>query len=407
MASTGQTAHPASSPAAGTTAFPAGRLFYLDAVRAFAMLFGIFVHGTTIANPYLDDMPLFAAIQSISDLFRVAVFFLVSGFFTNLVYQRNGLTSYLRTRGEILLVPLAASMIFIVPITNWMIHSWHNGYLPMAEYFSMGRDYFSERPNGTIGNDTWALHIWFLFSLVIYAALAPLLAKIIDSDWFGTTLDAYLERTAGWTHWANVLLFAIALMLGRASYDLLFRHLADGTMWHWIVRATLRYLPMFFLGMMAFTNRRFLASLSVLSIPGLLLFSFAYWAISTLGADLPRHLERVLYWTIYGGLSMFTISAVIWFFKKYSDRPGRFLTFAVDSAYSFYLFHFTFIYLVAWFSRLFTDNFYISYLLILLLATPATLGWHALVIDKVPLLRFLFTGRRRKRIDPQKASRVM
>lgn len=377
----------ASAPKPGS----GGRIFYLDAVRAFAMFFGIMAHGLTIASPYINDMPLFLAIKTYNDLFRAATFFLVSGFFTALVFRKNDFPTYVRTRSEVILIPLIASMIFIVPFTNWMIHSWHNGYMSLWAYFSGGYR------NPTVGNDTWALHIWFLYSLAIYATLAPLLAKIIDSNWFSKALNYYLDRTAGWTHWANVILFAIAIMAGRAAYDQGFRYLVDDTMWHWIVRASLNHLPMFFMGMVTFTNRRFLDSISVLSIPGIIVFGVAYWAIREYGAEMPRDIERVIYWTVRGGLSVFLISSIIWFFKTYANKPGKWLTFAVDSAYSFYLFHFTFIYAAAWFSRLFTHNLYINYLFVLLLATPATLLWHAYVIDRVPFLRYIFTGKKTRR----------
>ena len=71
---------------------------------------------------------------------------------------------------------------------------------------------------------------------------------------------------------------------------------------------------------------------------------------------------------------------------------------SLSSAYSFYLFHFTFIYLVAWAVSPFTDNLYVTYICIVLFATPLTLLWHAFVISKVPVLRFLFTGKRAARV---------
>jgi glucan biosynthesis protein C len=364
-----------------------GRLFYLDAVRAFAMFFGIFSHGSTIAHQYIDVMPPFMALQFYNDLFRAATFFLVSGFFTALVYEKNDLKTYARTRFEIIVVPLVCSMIFVVPITNWLIHAWHNGAITAGDYFGGGWR------NPTLGNDTWALHIWFLWSLAIYAVLAPFLAIITDSRPFNRLLEVYLDKTAGFTHWTNVLIFAVGVMVGRGLYDQIFRHVADDTPFHWIVRATLANLPIFFLGMVAFRNRRFLETLSVLSIPGLLVFGFLYWAVATYGGDLPRNLERVLFWTARGGLSLFVITSILWFFRKFANKPGKWLTFFVNSAYSFYIFHFTFIYLVAWGISRFTGNLYLTYLAILLIATPLTLLWHAFVIDKVPLLRFMFTGK--------------
>ena len=369
-----------------------GRIIYLDAVRAFVMLFGIFVHGSTIANPYIDQMPFFFWLQTYSDLFRTAIFFLVSGFFTALVLSRNTLVAYARTRFEVIVVPLISSMILIVPITNWMIYSWHNGYMSPLDYFTGGWR------NPTVGNDTWALHIWFLYSLVIYAVLAPLFIRLISSAVFKRMLTLYLDRTNGFTIWANVLIFAAAIMLGRAAYDQVFRYLVDDTPLSWIVRATLFHMPMFVLGMIAFTSRRFLASISTLSIPGLMLFVALYWAIQVYGVDMPRSMERVLYWLIRGGLSVFVIASIIWFFERFLNTPSKGLSFAVDSAYSFYLFHFTFIYMVAWGARQFTENLYVIYVCVILFAAPLTLLWHALIINKVPMLRFLFTGKRTSRI---------
>ena len=368
------------------------RLVYLDAIRAFAMLFGIFVHGTTIATPFVAQMPIFGWIQGASELFRVAIFFLISGFFTALVFSKVSLQFYVRSRFEILVIPLLSSMVLIVPVTNWMIHSWHNGYISPLNYFTGGWR------NPTIGNDTWALHIWFLFSLVIYAAVAPLFMRMIGSVFFQRIMNLYLDRTAGFTIWTNVLIFSIAIMLGRAAYDQGFRYIFDDTSLSWIVRATLFHTPMFFLGMIAFSNPRFLSSISIFSIQGIAVFSVLYWAINTYGVDLPHALERVLYWFIRGGLSVFVIASIIYFFERFLNTPSKGLSFAVDSAYSFYLFHFTFIYLIAWAVSPFTGNLYVIYACIVLFATPLTLLWHAFVISKVPLLRFLFTGKRTVRV---------
>jgi glucan biosynthesis protein C len=369
------------------------RVFYLDAVRAFAMIFGIVSHGTTIANAYIEQMPLFFGIQVFNDLFRAATFFLVSGYFSALVYKKRGLREYARGRAEVVLIPLLMAQFFVVPWTNWLVHTWHNGPMGLWEYLQGGFD----RP--TRGTDWWGLHLWFLYSLAIFALLAPLLASVVNSRRFNRLLDWYLDRTAGWTIWANVLIFAVGIVIGRALYDQVFRHVApEGTPFAWIARATCFHLPMFFLGMIAFSNKRFLDSVSKLSIPGLLVFGTLYYLEFRYGLPLERNLERVVYWLIRGGMSVFTISAIIWFFKTFVNRPSKFLSFAVDSAYSFYLFHFTFIYLVAWATRAFTDNLYISYAFVILVALPLTFAWHAFVIDRVPVLRYLFTGKRTKRI---------
>lgn len=383
---------PAVAPA---VAGEGGRLFYLDAVRAFAMLFGIVVHGTTIATPYIEQMPVFWGIQEVSDLFRNATFFLMSGIFTALVFTKRNLGAYARSRFELLAVPLAMGMIFIVPITNWLVHTWHNGPETFPDYISGGMN------QPTRGNDTWALHLWFLYSLLIYAALTPLIVPVITKPWFQRVLNAYLDRTRGFTLWTNVLVFSLGIVLGRAAYDQGLRYLVEDTLFAWIGRATLFYLPVFILGAISFTNRRFLESMSKLSIPGLVIFGVLFYIAFNHTLPFPRPIERTLYWLIRGGLTLFMVSAVIWFFKTWLNKPSRALSFAVDSAYSFYLWHFTFIYLVAWATRAFTDDLYVSFVCIVLFGTPLTLAWHAFVINRWPLLRFLFTG---KRVERAKAA---
>ncbi len=60
---------------------------------------------------------LFAAVHG----FRMPLFFLLSGFFTMLVFRRRGLASLLRQRVARILVPLAVSAVTIVPLCEWLI----------------------------------------------------------------------------------------------------------------------------------------------------------------------------------------------------------------------------------------------------------------------------------------------
>lgn len=366
---------------------PGGRIFYLDSIRAFAMFYGIFVHGTTIGHPVVDQVPLFWWVQEVSDLFRNALFFLVSGFFTALVWKRSSLSSFAENRFNVLVVPLIASMILIAPFTNWLVHSWHNGPMSLWAYLSGGW----RQP--TVGNDTWALHIWFLYALVVYACLTPLLYRVVASNAFGRAIDWYLERTRGFTHWTNVLIVAVLITLCRAAYDQLFRLLVEGTPLAWITRASLYFLSFFVLGMVAFTYRRFLDTLVKLSLPGIALFLAAHFAVMAWGEAWPRPAERALYWLTRAGAMLFIITALMWAFHRFANKPTRFLEVAVDSAYSFYLFHFTFIYLCAFLSRQVTDNLVLQYWVVVAMALPATLAFHLLVIRRFAITRRLFMGK--------------
>jgi peptidoglycan/LPS O-acetylase OafA/YrhL len=94
----------------------------LDALRGFAMALGIAVHASLAFFqapwPVHDTRPsgllplLFLAIHG----FRMPLFFLLSGYFTILVYRRRGLGSLLQQRFSRIFVPLVLSMATIGPL---------------------------------------------------------------------------------------------------------------------------------------------------------------------------------------------------------------------------------------------------------------------------------------------------
>ncbi len=98
----------------------------LDALRAFAMLLGVALHAS--ASFYGSVWPvhdlrqgalfplLFAAVHG----FRMPLFFLLSGFFTMLVFRRRGLRTLVRQRSERIALPLVLSMVTILPLCRWI-----------------------------------------------------------------------------------------------------------------------------------------------------------------------------------------------------------------------------------------------------------------------------------------------
>jgi len=94
----------------------------LDALRSFAMALGIAVHASLAFFqapwPVHDTRPsgwlplVFLVIHG----FRMPLFFLLSGYFTMLVYQRRGLGSLLRQRLARIVVPMLLAMATIGPL---------------------------------------------------------------------------------------------------------------------------------------------------------------------------------------------------------------------------------------------------------------------------------------------------
>ncbi len=98
----------------------------LDALRAFAMLLGIVLHGAlafipggwavTDASVEGDGTP-FAVLVAAIHGFRMPVFFLMSGFFTAMLWRQRGLQALVTHRARRVLLPLVIAMIIVIPLT--------------------------------------------------------------------------------------------------------------------------------------------------------------------------------------------------------------------------------------------------------------------------------------------------
>jgi peptidoglycan/LPS O-acetylase OafA/YrhL len=98
----------------------------LDALRAIAMLLGILIHGLLSfvpmpkgAWPVQDDnaSEAFGVVLSAIHGFRMPLFFLISGFFTAMLWRKRGLRSLLRHRFKRIFLPLLIGMFTIIPVT--------------------------------------------------------------------------------------------------------------------------------------------------------------------------------------------------------------------------------------------------------------------------------------------------
>lgn len=174
-------------------------MFHMDALRAFCMFFDVFVHGSAI--DYRPDL-FFHVVREASDLFRTATFFLIGGYFTVMVYQRGGGGGdYARSRVQLLVVPLITSLIFVVPITNWLNYCWHNAPVSLTRFLF---DFDQIAP--PVGKIEWHAHMWFLISMCIYAVLTPVLVNLASTPPVKAVLNWFLARTGRWTVWALALL---------------------------------------------------------------------------------------------------------------------------------------------------------------------------------------------------------
>lgn len=155
----------------------------LDALRGFAMLLGIDLHASLsfFAFPWpvhdtrrSDLLPLFlVGVHG----FRMPLFFLLSGYFTMLVYRRRGLESLLEQRFTRIFLPLVIAAATIVPLDTQLGRRWKLLLPAAAVLLVAGIATMNDRPLVMVAQllvRQWPLPAEVKF-LLILALVTPLL----------------------------------------------------------------------------------------------------------------------------------------------------------------------------------------------------------------------------------------
>ena len=104
----------------------------LDALRAGAMLLGIALHASLsffpVPWPVQDKRQhaWFGVFTAAIHGFRMPLFFLISGFFTMMLYRKRGMKSLLRQRATRILLPCVIGLVTVVPLGN-RVSEWAIG----------------------------------------------------------------------------------------------------------------------------------------------------------------------------------------------------------------------------------------------------------------------------------------
>ncbi|WP_374389074.1 acyltransferase family protein [Sandaracinobacter sp.] len=367
------------------------RIYHLDALRCFCMLFGLALHGATIGNG-----PFFIAIKDASDHFRMATFFLVSGFFSAMVLSRGGAGDFIRNRARLLLLPMLIGTLLLNPPTLWLIRLFHLGD-PQATGYVNGVWRLPISPS-----DFWGLnllHLWFLATLFVYALLSPMLLALAGAR-PGVALAGMLMRVPGWLRLV-LMTGAVALcvtVMRAVSDQLLVPRLPEPM--HFLVRATMTNFAFFAAGAIGFRHRDLFETMHRLFWPGLLLVGAAYVLHGQWAGALPHALERASYWLLRSGFIFLIVCGLMAVARRLVTKGSPWLSRLTELVYSFYMFHFLIIYIIANLMLNLTDNLYLIFAAILLAGFPILVAIHEKIIARSPLLMLLFNGKIVRRAVP-------
>ena len=99
------------------------RVHYMDNLRAFAILLGIFFHAALAYSPTLNQIWITASLENsvivdfiafFSHSFRMPLFFLIAGFFAALLIQKKGLGAMLKNRLLRITLPFAIFLPLVI-----------------------------------------------------------------------------------------------------------------------------------------------------------------------------------------------------------------------------------------------------------------------------------------------------
>lgn len=134
------------------------RLWGLDLLRSIILLFGPTYHASMLIegafgfHGYFEKNTILINLLHITNPFRMELFFIISGFFAALIYTKKGKEHYIKSRKNKILRPTFYSIVFITPITAFIIY-YIIGYKNISYVISYR-------------------HVWFLVTLSIISLLS-------------------------------------------------------------------------------------------------------------------------------------------------------------------------------------------------------------------------------------------
>lgn len=299
----------------------------MDALRASTMFLLVPVHAAGLLSLNGFDGAWATAIYWLVHVFRLPLFFAMSGFFLALLLGRRGPRETVRNRSARILIPLVVAFVTLVPLTVVLAQATgtaltHSGS-PQGAPFRLEPSF-----------------LWFLWYLLIIDT-AALGLYVLRPRWL---------RAGG--HWLRQ---AIALRFGGIALLAVPTAIALWPSATWTAEpsssfvpepAALAYYALFFaFGTVLYTHRDLVASCSrdswrwvacavAATVPAAILFAWHISATETLGPAV--HAAGLL---TYAAATWASLLALIGLADRYLNRPRPALRYLADASYWIYLSH--------------------------------------------------------------------
>jgi glucan biosynthesis protein C len=333
---------------------PSPRRHDIDALRAFAFAVLILYHlgmlyvageDWHIRSPHAYEwlqLPMLFV-----NRWRMDLIFLVSGIASAFLLKSGQPWRFLRQRNRRLLIPLLFGCLVIVPVQPYVQGVVNGAVDPgflafLARYFS-GGPWPPEAFDGWSNSFTWN-HLWYLAYLWVYTAVLALLWPLLDSA-PGRALRARFTGLRG-----AALLLLPALPLFAYTWFMQARFPDTGDLFNDHYRNAM-YFTCFLYGVLIARDealwqeirrlrRASLAIAMAMATPYL-------WLVSVLPDDVSDGMQALV-WVLRNIYVWTMLLAILGFGAEHLDRPFRWLPWAREAVYPWYLLHQSLIVLLAY-----------------------------------------------------------
>lgn len=368
------------------TKTPAQREYFLDSIRAWLMLLGIPFHISLIYSSHMwhvnSAYPSWwlTLFNDAIHAFRMQVFFVISGYFSYMLYLRYPLKRWWKLRVERVGIPMLTA-IPLLTLPQFIMLQYVKD--KTAEWHTLSTyDKFNTL--------SWELisHLWFLLVLVVLTTVSMVLFKKIKNSANRMAGNISLAKLSLW-----FLLLGIAWAAFRRMVLMIYPDILRDALFNFAVMQTLFYIPFFILGALVFINSR-LKSLFTTPSPWCMLGSALAFAAYLLnqrygsGEGWMYETEAVI--TMLLGLWM--VNVVFSLGHKMLNFQSARVSYFVNASLFIYLVHHPLTLLFgAWITPHIQSN-----LLGFLTGLVFVIGIAVLLYEihlRIPLLRFLFSGK--------------
>jgi len=344
----------AAAPAVARPAAAGARLDYLDATRAFALVLGVVFHASLSFNPYfmgwavqdISTSPLVSDFIQISHSFRMEAFFLLAGFFSYGLRQRQGTRHFIVSRALRLGLPFVAGWFLLRPL---VVSGWLMGAASLRGDYDFwagvrgGFDTLRTLPDGLFVGS----HLWFLYYLMLATALA-LLARAAVRLTAGNA-SALLPRVDRTVAWLAASPWALPVLVAPTAGALWFMRFWGMDTPDQSLQPNLPviaiYGAFFGLGWLFGRQPGNIVRFGRLSVPNVILAVGSGWAVlrlSVIQGD-PSHphygAAHVGFVVCYATLMWTLVALSLGICRKLLDQPRPAVRYLADSSYWMYLVH--------------------------------------------------------------------